>query len=189
MKHSTNNSRKQSNNNLVWLDLEMTGLNPQTDQILEMAIVITDNKLDVIAESPEWVFTCDEKILQGMDSWNSETHSKTGLLEEVRSSSLDYATGQQQALEFLGKWVAPQQSPMCGSTICQDRRFMATNLPKLNEYFHYRNFDVTVFKLAVGYWMSALPAQAKKNNRHRAKDDILESIEEMVYYQSLLFKQ
>ncbi len=175
--------------NLVWLDLEMTGLNPDRDEILEMAIVVTDLHLNVVAESSEWVFYCEENKLEQMDSWNQQTHGGSGLIDLVRDSKLDYATGEADALNFLSKWVTPQQSPLCGNTICQDRRFLAKHMAKLNDYFHYRNFDVTVFKLAADYWMSSMPSKTKKNNRHRAKADIHESIEEMAYFHNLLFKR
>lgn len=183
-----NSNKDKADNRLAWLDLEMTGLDTVNDEIIEMAIVVTDRQLQVVAESKTWVFACAEAKLAAMDSWNTKTHGSSGLLDDVRASSLDYATGQAQALEFLREWVTAGRSPMCGNTICQDRRFLHRLMPTLHQYFHYRNFDVSTFKQAMGYWYGSLVPSAKKENVHRAMADIHESIEEMQYYHQLLFR-
>lgn len=179
----------QHTGNLAWVDLEMTGLDPDNDHIIEMAIVVTNKSLEVVAESKEWVLACEERVLAGMDKWNTSTHTETGLLDDVRKSTLDYATAEGEALEFMRAWVEEGNSPMCGNTICQDRRFLHRCMPKLHGYFHYRNLDVTSFKLASMFWLAQLPAMSKKDNLHRALSDIKESIIEMQAYREMLFKR
>ena len=176
-------------NHLVWLDLEMTGLNPAVDEILEMAIVITNKQLEVVAESENWVFSCPQEKLESMDDWNQGTHSKSGLLDDVKNSSLTYAECEPLALSFIKEFVSIHESPMCGNTIYQDRRFLLKHMEKFHDYFHYRNLDVSSFKIACNLWLDKGHAinKAKTDTKHRAKSDIYESIEELRYYRAILF--
>ena len=175
--------------NLGWLDMEMTGLEPSDDEILELVIVITDNSLNILAESVSWVFACDSEVLDSMDNWNTSMHNSSGLVDLVKNSTLDYTSVEAQALAFMRKWIPEGQTPMCGSTICQDRRFLARHMRKLHDYFHYRNLDVSSFKLACGYWMQNMPTIGNKNSNHRALADIKGSINEMRHYHDILFKR
>ncbi len=170
------------NDNLIWLDMEMTGLNPDTDRIIELAIVVTDAELNVIAESPVFVVHQSDQILDAMDAWNKGTHGRSGLIEKVKASVLDEQTIQQQALAFLRAHTPAGKSPMCGNSICQDRRFMARYMPELERYFHYRNLDVSVFKELARRWRPKLYNGFKKDSRHEALADIYESIDELKYY-------
>lgn len=174
---------------LGWLDLEMTGLLPESDEILEMAIVVTDSKLDIVAESPVWVFACDEEKLQAMDRWNTSTHTGSGLVDKVATSSLDYVTGEREALAFLREHINEGDSPLCGNTICQDRRFLARHMTRLHDFFHYRSLDVSSFKIACAMWMQEMPAFPPKDSDHRALADIRQSIQEMRHYRDLLFRR
>lgn len=172
----------QDKNALVWLDMEMTGLDPDKDRIIELAMVVTNSNLDVIAEAPTWVVHQSEETLAGMDEWNRSTHSRSGLIDRVKTSVLGDADVEAQALEFLKRHVPARTSPMCGNSICQDRRFMARYMPKLEDWFHYRNLDVSTLKELCKRWKPELAKGLKKHGRHEALADILESIEELRYY-------
>lgn len=172
----------QEHNHLIWIDMEMTGLVPETDRIIELAMVITDGALNVLAEGPVLVVHQPDSVLDGMDDWNKGTHGRSGLTERVRAATTDEAQVQAQALEFLRTWSAPQSSPMCGNSICQDRRFMARWMPELEAYFHYRNLDVSTLKELMKRWRPDLAKGLVKKGRHEALADIHESIEELRYY-------
>lgn len=168
--------------NLIWLDMEMSGLLPDTDRILELAAVVTDVQLNVIAESPVLVIHQSDAVLDGMDAWNKGTHGRSGLIEKVKASTLDEEAATEAMLAFLKEHVAAGKSPMCGNSICQDRRFMARYMPRLESFFHYRNLDVSVFKELSRRWRPDIYAGFKKASRHEALADIYESIDELKYY-------
>ena len=168
--------------NLIWVDLEMTGLNVQTDFILEMAVVITDDHLNRVAEGPVLVIHQPDSVLQAMDEWNQHHHSVSGLVERVRHSTLDERHAEQDMLAFVRQYVAAKESPMCGNSICQDRRFLARFMPELESFFHYRNLDVSTIKELAMRWRPELLSGLKKQSRHQALEDIHESIEELRYY-------
>lgn len=172
----------QDQNNLVWLDMEMTGLNPDTDRIIEIALVVTDAKLDTVAESPALVVHQPDAVLDAMDDWNRGTHGRSGLTEKVKASCLSEAEAEAQMLEFIKQHVPSRTSPMCGNSICQDRRFMARHMPQLEAYFHYRNLDVSTLKELARRWKPELAKGVVKNGKHTALADIYESIAEMRYY-------
>lgn len=176
-------------NNLVWLDMEMTGLDPETDRILEMAMVVTTSELELVAESPAWVFHQSDAVLAGMDEWNQKTHGRSGLIDKVRASTLDEATVQAEALEFLAKYAAKGHSPMCGNSIGQDRRFMVRYMPELERFFHYRNLDVSTLKELCKRWQPEIYKGFKKKSRHTAVADIWESIDELKYYRAHFLRQ
>ena len=167
---------------LIWVDMEMTGLRPEIDRIIEIAVVITDSDLAILAEGPVLVIHQPDVVMAGMDSWNTATHGRSGLTEQVRRSRLTEAVAQAQVLEFLRQWVPPGKSPMCGNSICQDRRFMARYLPELEAWFHYRNLDVSTVKELCKRWSPAVAKGFAKRSAHTALADILESIEELRYY-------
>jgi oligoribonuclease len=169
-------------NNLIWIDMEMTGLQPDSDRIIEMALLVTDSELRALAESPVWVIHQPAEVLDAMDSWNRGTHAKTGLIEKVKASSLDEARAEAQALEFLASHVPANASPMCGNSICQDRRFLARWMPRLEGYFHYRNLDVSTLKELVRRWKPEAAKGFAKEGKHEALADILESVEELKFY-------
>ena len=162
--------------------MEMTGLQPDTDVILELAVVVTDSALNLLAESPVLVVHQSDAVLDGMDAWNKSTHGKSGLIDKVRASTLTHGDAETQMLEFLKLHVPASKSPMCGNSICQDRRFMARHMPQLEAYFHYRNLDVSVFKELAKRWRPKLLDGFKKAGSHTALADIHESIEELKYY-------
>ena len=169
-------------NNLIWLDMEMSGLLPDSDRILELAAVVTDAELNVLAESPVLVIHQSDAVLEGMDAWNKGTHGRSGLIQKVKDSGLDEAQACLQMLAFLKEWVPAAKSPMCGNSICQDRRFMARFMPDLEKYFHYRNLDVSVFKELARRWKPEIYSGFKKASKHEALADIYESIDELKYY-------
>jgi len=169
-------------NNLIWIDMEMTGLAPDTDRIIEIAMLVTDAELRVLAEGPVLVLHQPDEVLEAMDSWNKGTHKKSGLIEKVRASRLAEAEAEKLAVEFLRSHVAANVSPMCGSSICQDRRFLARWMPKLESHFHYRNLDVSTLKELVRRWKPEILKGFSKEGKHEALADILESIEELKYY-------
>ena len=168
-------------NNLIWIDMEMTGLQPDSDRVIEIAMLVTDPQLNVLATGPVLVLHQPDSVLDAMDSWNKSTHAKSGLIERVRASSLTEADAERQALEFLAAYVPASASPMCGNSICQDRRFLARWLPRLEAHFHYRNLDVSTLKELVKRWKPDLKSFAKEG-KHEALADILESIEELKFY-------
>ena len=172
----------QDPNNLIWIDMEMTGLVPDSDRILELAILITDPNLQVVAESDSLVVHQPDEVLAAMDAWNQGVHGKTGLIERVRASDLDEAEVERRALAFVVKYVPAGTSPMCGSSIGQDRRFLARWMPRLEGYFHYRNLDVSTLKELVRRWRPDVAKGFVKQGRHEALADIRESIEELRYY-------
>jgi oligoribonuclease len=169
-------------NNLIWLDMEMSGLLPDSDRILELAAVVTDAELNVLAESPVLVIHQSDAVLEGMDAWNKGTHGRSGLIQKVKDSTLDDEQASLQMLAFLKNWVPAGKSPMCGNSICQDRRFMARFMPDLEKYFHYRNLDVSVFKELARRWKPEVYSGFKKASKHEALADIYESIDELKYY-------
>lgn len=178
----------QDSQHLVWIDLEMTGLDCQRDSILEIATVITDKDLNLLAEGPTLAVFQEEAILARMDDWNQTHHDESGLLARVRQSSWDTTEAERLTLEFLYGWVPAGASPMCGNSICQDRRFLARCMPKLEAHFHYRNLDVSTLKELAARWAPAVKEGFRKKNSHRALDDILESIAELRYYRQHLLK-
>jgi oligoribonuclease len=172
----------QDNNNLIWVDMEMTGLNPDTDRIIEVALVITDSQLNTIAEGPVLVVHQPDEVLNGMDKWNQSTHSKSGLIGKVKASRYSEAEVEAQLIEFLKLHVPPGASPMCGNSICQDRRFMVRSMPQLEAYFHYRNLDVSTLKELVKRWKPEITNGLTKESKHEALADIYDSINELKYY-------
>ncbi len=170
------------NLNLIWIDLEMTGLDPDRDAIIEIATVVTDKDLNVLATGPVLAIHQPEERLEAMDKWNREHHSASGLIERVRKSQIRERDAERLTIEFLKRWVPPGESPMCGNSICQDRRFLYRWMPDLEAYFHYRNLDVSTLKELVRRWAPDLKEGFKKKNAHEALADILESIEELKYY-------
>ena len=178
----------QDQNALVWLDMEMTGLNPDSDRIIELAMVITNSQLEIVAESAVWVFHQADSVLDGMDDWNKKTHGKSGLIDKVKASVLGEAEIEAQAHDFLKRYVPSGKSPMCGNSICQDRRFMARYMPKLEAYFHYRNLDVSTLKELCKRWAPEIAKGVKKGGKHEALADIYESIEELKYYRESFLK-
>jgi oligoribonuclease len=178
----------QDATHLVWLDMEMTGLLPDSDRIIEMALVITDVNLEKVAESPVWVVHQTDAVLDGMDAWNKGTHGKSGLIEKVKASSLSEEEVEIEAMKFVRHYVPAHTSPMCGNSIGQDRRFMARYMPKLEDWFHYRNLDVSTLKELCKRWRPELAKGFKKHQKHEALADIYESIEELKYYREHFLK-
>ena len=176
------NTNIMSNDNLIWLDMEMSGLLPDSDRILELAVVVTDAELNVLGESPVFVIHQSDAVLAGMDAWNQGTHKRSGLIDKVKVSTIDETTASEQMIAYLKQFVPAGKSPMCGNSICQDRRFMARYMPDLESYFHYRNLDVSVFKELARRWKPAIYSGFKKASKHEALADIYESIDELKYY-------
>ena len=177
----------QHRDNLIWIDLEMTGLKPDTDSIIEIATVVTDAQLNVLAEGPVLAIQTPEPALLAMDEWNTRQHGGSGLTARVRDSSVTLASAESRTLEFLRIWVPGGISPMCGNSICQDRRFLARQMPQLERYFHYRNLDVSTVKELARRWMPQLAAGFTKQATHLALADIHDSIRELQYYRTQLF--
>jgi oligoribonuclease len=175
-------------NNLVWVDMEMSGLNPDSDRVLEIALVVTDSQLEVVEEGPVLVVHQGDAVLDGMDNWNKSTHGRSGLIDRVRASAVDEAAAQQALLSFLARHVPASKSPMCGNSICQDRRFMARWLPRLEAYFHYRNVDVSTLKELARRWAPDVVRSFEKKSRHEALADIYESIAELKHYRAQLLR-
>ena len=176
----------QSAGNLIWIDLEMTGLDPLSDYIIEIATIITDSQLNLIQSGPVIAIHTDNSVLAEMDDWNTRQHSKSGLLDRVRKSRVKTPEAEQQTLDFVSRYVQADTSPMCGNSICQDRRFMARLMPKLEAYFHYRNLDVSSVKMLVNRWAPDKD-QFTKEPSHLALDDIRDSIEELRFYRERYF--
>jgi oligoribonuclease len=176
-----------SSDNLIWIDLEMTGLDPDADRILEIATVVTDSALNVIEEGPALAICQDQAALAAMDEWNAQHHSQSGLLERVRASSVNETQAERATLEFLARHVPARTSPMCGNSVCQDRRFLYRHMRELEQYFHYRNLDVSSIKELVNRWAPQFKAPVKRS-AHVALEDIHESIDELRHYREALFR-
>jgi oligoribonuclease len=172
--------------NLIWIDLEMTGLEPQTDHILEIATVVTDSHLNILAEGPVLAIHQSDALLAAMDDWNRKQHGESGLVERVRASDLDERTAERHTLEFLQRYVPKEKSPMCGNSICQDRRFLARFMPELEAYFHYRNLDVSTLKELGRRWYPERIKGFNKSSTHLALQDIRDSIDELRFYRERL---
>jgi oligoribonuclease len=172
----------QNANNLIWVDLEMTGLLPDQDVVIEIATIVTDTELNTLAEGPVIAVHQSDERLNGMDEWNTTHHTSSGLVDRVRASEYDEEQAERETIAFLKEWVPKGASPMCGNTICQDRRFMVRHLPELEGYFHYRNLDVSTLKILMQRWRPELESGFTKTGTHLALDDIRESINEMRYY-------
>ncbi len=172
----------QDASRLIWIDLEMTGLSPERDRIIEMALVVTDANLDSVAVAPVWVVHQGDDVLGAMDSWNTGTHTRSGLVDKVKASTLDEAAAEAAALAFLSEHVPAKASPMCGNSICQDRRFLARWMPTLEEYFHYRHIDVSTLKELARRWRPEVLKSVPKEGRHEALADVYESIAELRVY-------
>ena len=173
-----------SDQNLVWIDLEMTGLSPFTDRIIEIAVVVTDPQLTTRVEGPVLAVHQSDAVLDAMDAWNKGTHGRSGLIDRVKASSVDEAAAQAQVIEFLRQYVPKGKSPMCGNSICQDRRFLAKDMPALEDFFHYRNLDVSTLKELARRWKPAVLDGFKKAQAHTALADIHESIDELLHYRA-----
>ena len=172
--------------NLVWIDLEMTGLDPRSDRIIEIAVVVTDANLATRVEGPVFAVHQSDAVLDGMDAWNKGTHGKSGLIERVKASTIDEASAEAQVMAFLKAYVGAGKSPMCGNSICQDRRFLAKDMPALEAFFHYRNLDVSTLKELARRWKPAILEGFKKAQAHTALADVHESIDELVHYREHL---
>jgi len=169
-------------NRLIWIDMEMSGLKPETDRIIEVALVVTDADLATVAEAPVWVVRQDEAIMSGMDAWNTLTHGRSGLIDRVKAATDDETAVEVRALDFLREYVPAKASPMCGNSICQDRRFLARWMPLLEDWFHYRNLDVSTLKELCRRWKPELMKGIPKEGKHEALADVHESILELKYY-------
>lgn len=178
----------QDVNNLIWIDLEMTGLDTTADYIIEIATVITDSQLNILAEGPVLAIYQSDGIMNGMDEWNTRQHGNSGLTERVRKSTLTEQDAERVTIEFLAQHVPKNTSPMCGNSICQDRRFLARCMPELESYFHYRNLDVSTVKELARRWSPTVAAGFNKSSTHLALDDTKDSIRELQYYREHIFK-
>jgi oligoribonuclease len=178
----------QDQNNLVWLDMEMTGLDPDRDRIIEVAIVVTDAQLNIVSQAPVLVINQADSVLDAMDEWNRSTHARSGLVDKVKASTLTEGVAEKQLLAFLAQYVPAKTSPMCGNSICQDRRFLARHMPGLEAYFHYRNLDVSTLKELVKRWKPEIAKGLVKQGKHEALADIHESIDELKYYREHFLK-
>jgi oligoribonuclease len=173
--------------NLIWIDLEMTGLDTETDAIIEIATLVTDKDLNVLAEGPVMAIHQPETMLAGMDEWNTRQHGQSGLIERVRNSTTTLAEAEQATIAFLKQFLDERQSPMCGNSICQDRRFLARQMPSLEAFFHYRNLDVSSVKEIIRRWRPELMKGFNKQSSHLAMADIKDSIAELTYYRDVFF--
>jgi oligoribonuclease len=193
MQHNLTNHQdslrmSDSKTNLIWIDLEMTGLNTFEDHIIEIAVIVTDSQLNLVAEGPALAIHQPDSVLDAMDEWNTRQHGQSGLTQRVRESRLTVGDAERMTLAFLAQHVEPKVSPMCGNSICQDRRFMARLMPELEAFFHYRNLDVSTLKELAARWAPAVMSGFKKESTHLAMDDIRDSINELRYYREQLFK-
>ena len=178
----------QDADNLIWIDLEMTGLDPDNDLIIEIATVVTDKNLHILAEGPVMAVHQADAALAAMDDWNQQHHGQSGLIQRVKDSKIDATEAERRTIEFLQQWLPARTSPMCGNSICQDRRFLYRYMPKLEAFFHYRNLDVSTVKELAGRWAPQIKEGFNKQASHKALDDIIESIEELRYYRETFFK-
>lgn len=174
--------------NLIWIDLEMTGLDPENDLIIEIATIVTDKDLNILAEGPVLAIHQDDSAMAAMDDWNQKHHGQSGLIERVKATKVDEAEAERQTIEFLQQWVPTSKSPMCGNSICQDRRFLFRYMPKLETFFHYRNLDVSTLKELAARWAPELKKGFVKETKHQALDDVIESIDELRYYRDTFIK-
>lgn len=178
----------QDSNNLIWVDLEMTGLDPDKDLIIEIATIVTDKDLNILAQGPVLAVHQSDEVLAAMDEWNQTHHGQSGLIERVKASTVTEAEAEKITIDFLSQWVGAGESPMCGNSVGQDRRFMYRYMPKLEQFFHYRSIDVSTLKELTARWAPEVRKGFKKNGRHIALDDINESIEELKYYREHFIK-
>ena len=178
----------QDASRLIWIDLEMTGLKPESDRIIEVALVVTDGNLNTVAQAPVWVVRQSDEVLAGMDAWNQGTHGRSGLIDKVKSSTRDEAAVESEALAFLREHVPAKASPMCGNSICQDRRFLARWMPAFEDYFHYRNLDVSTLKELARRWKPDLMTGVPQEGKHEALADVYESIVELKFYREQFIK-
>jgi oligoribonuclease len=176
----------QDPSHLIWIDMEMSGLNPEVDRVLEVAIVVTDSQLVTVVEAPVKVVHQADEVLDRMDSWNRSTHKKSGLIDKVKAATQGEAEVEAELVAFLAQYLPENTSPMCGNSICQDRRFLARHMPKLEVFFHYRNLDVSTLKELAKRWKPGIMAGLSKHGKHEALADIYESIEELKYYRENL---
>ena len=179
---------RRAEDRLVWVDMEMTGLSPEVDRIIEIAVVVTDGDLDVLAQGPVIAIHQPDTVLDAMDNWNTKTHARSGLTQRVRDSRVTEAVAQREMLDFLGQWMPAGISPMCGNSICQDRRFMARHMPELEAWFHYRNLDVSTIKELCKRWQPEVARAFTKRSAHTALADIIESIDELRHYRAHFLK-
>ena len=184
----SNNPLSKSDKNLVWLDCEMTGLDPERERIIEIAVIVTSPDLAIRVEGPVFAIHQSDALLNGMDAWNKGTHGKSGLIDKVKASSTSEEQAQEQLITFLGQYVPANGTPMCGNTIGQDRRFLVKYMPKLEAFFHYRNLDVSTLKELAKRWKPTVYAAFKKQQRHTALADVHESIDEMLHYREHFLK-
>ncbi len=175
-------------NRLIWIDLEMTGLNPDTDRILEIATIVTNGNLEIVAEGPVFAIYQTDETLGKMDAWNIKQHGRSGLIERVRLSKVNEEEAEMKTLAFLAELIPPNASPMCGNSICQDRRFLYRYMPKLEQFFHYRHLDVSTIKELAKHWQPDLARQFKKKSVHLALEDVKDSIDELRHYRETFFK-
>ncbi|HCA22537.1 MAG TPA: oligoribonuclease [Pseudomonas sp.] len=178
----------QHPDNLIWIDLEMTGLDPDNDVIIEIATIVTDAELNVLAEGPSLAVKQPDALLDGMDEWNTRQHGQSGLTQRVRDSQISAAEAERLTIDFLAEWVPAGKSPMCGNSICQDRRFLYRGMPALEKYFHYRNLDVSTLKELASRWAPEVKNGFKKQSSHLAMDDIRDSIAELQHYREHFIK-
>ncbi len=176
-------------NNLIWIDLEMTGLEPSSDRIIEIATIVTNYELDVVAEGPSFAIYQPQEILTNMDGWNTLHHTGSGLVDRVKASDISVGIAEKQTLEFLEQYVIKGKSPMCGNSICQDRRFLVNYMPTLEQFFHYRHLDVSTIKILANTWFPDIAKGIEKKSQHLALYDVRDSIEELKYYRKYIFRK
>lgn len=179
----------KNNQNLIWIDLEMTGLSPENDRIIEIATVVTDMQLNILAEGPVFAIHQDDARIAGMDEWNTRQHNQSGLVKRIQESTVTEAQAEKATIEFLQQYIDKGKSPMCGNSICQDRRFLCNYMPELAAFFHYRNLDVSTLKELVIRWRPEILSGVVKQSKHLALDDIKDSIEELAYYRQHFIKE